>query len=317
MSLLGKFIYKLYYQPRGKRAIIRKFGGKQNYLAILEAESEMRSYALNKLELKSQFAHSGKYKISFLTGEKYIHQTLFCIYSFSKWLTPAEVQDIAIDFYDDGSLTPATLAILRTRFYSINVIDFDKVTSMLQRSLPEASFPHLNKKLKEQPLFKKLIFPHLENTGLSIFFDSDMIFFNRPTEFLDWLYMERDMDHAFSIQDVQRSYGYSDVQIMEVSSIPLKNNINSGMYAIFSERMHLPFIERIAYDFEKKYGSQYYIEQLITAIILERSGELFIAPKSEYIVLPTKEQITNKAGKLQHFVNESKELYFKEAWKLI
>jgi len=44
---------------------------------------------------------------------------------------------------------------------------------------------------------------------------------------------------------------------------------------------------------------------------------LYVASKSEYIVLPTEEQVDNQTGTLHHYVNESKEVYFKKAWKML
>jgi hypothetical protein len=87
------------------------------------------------------------------------------------------------------------------------------------------------------------------------------------------------------------------------------------MYALFSEQIDFAFIENLVKEFEIKLGPQYYLEQLITAIILEKSGKLFVAPSSDYIVLPNQEQVKNQLGTLHHYVNESKDLYFKLSWK--
>ena len=95
----------------------------------------------------------------------------------------------------------------------------------------------------------------------------------------------------------------------------IKLNINSGMYSLCSELIDFSFIERLVHEFDSRYGSQYYMEQLITAILLEKSGNLFAAPQDDYIVLPSREQIKFQTGTLHHYVNESKEFYFKESWR--
>jgi hypothetical protein len=316
MSLLGKLIYKLYFQPKGKKAVEKKFGGKQNYSGMLAAEQEMKRYALDDLVIKSNFNGKGPFKINFLTGDKFIHQTLFCTYSFFKFLSAEESRAFSVHYYSDGTLSDPMVETLKTRFPQIRVIGPEETKVAIEDHLPKSAFPNLNKKIAALPLFKKLIYPHLNNQGSSTFFDSDMLFIKRPEVFINWLYQKGAAnDHAFCIKDAQRSYGYSDAEILKVWPNPIKNDINSGMYSLFSENMDFRFIENLVGEFERHFGSQYYMEQLITAIILERSGDLFVAPPSEYIVLPTNEQIKDQVGILHHYVNESKEFYFKESWK--
>jgi hypothetical protein len=316
MSILGKLIYKLYFKPKSTRATITKFGGKDNYQLMLTSEAEMKEYAFNKLTIPGNFCKNGKYTINFLTGDKFIHQTLFCTYSFFKFLNVSESCNFQINYFSDGTLSLATKSTLNRRFPYINVIDFQATSELVEKYLPVSKFPYLRKKIDTAPLFKKLVFTHIARTGLTTFFDSDMLFLRRPEEFLAWLYSQSNDDtHAFCIQDVMRSYGYSDNQINTVWPVPIKFNINSGMYSIFSEKIDFEFIEALIKKFELNYGSQYYLEQLITAILLEGSPNLFVAPQSTYIVLPTKEQIISQIGTLHHYVNESKEFYFKESWK--
>ena len=182
--------------------------------------------------------------------------------------------------------------------------------------LPQIAFPFLNRNVERFPLFKKLIYPNLNNEGLSTFFDSDMLFLSRPTDFLNWLYqIDNNTDTAFCIQDVNRSYGYSEKEILNVWPQKIKNDINSGMYTIHSRNFDWVLIEDLVKKFETNYGPHYYLEQLLTAIILERSKTLIVAPKSEYIVFPSIDQIKKQTGTLQHYVNESKEYYFKESWR--
>ena len=316
MSFLGKIIYKFYYKGKSDRAYMQKFGGKANYLDMLQAEQEMRTYALHKLTIDSGFKPDGKFKLNFLTGDKFIHQTLFCTYSFFKFLTTEESSNFSVNYFSDGSLSGETMALLKSRFPAVRVIDTHQINDLRSTYLPKSIFPLLNKKVNTLPLFKKLIYPHLNNSGLAIFFDSDMLFMRRPVAFLNWLYQfGDDAKQAFCIQDINRSYGYTDEQILKVWPAPVKNDINSGLYAINSAQIDFKWIEAIANKFETQYGSQYYMEQLITAILLEKTGNLTVASKADYIVLPDIAQIENQTGVLHHYVNESKRLYFKQSWK--
>lgn len=316
MSILGKLVYKLYYHPRNKKAYINKFGGHQNYMRMLAAEREMRDYALNDLVIDAALNPEGKFKINFLTGDKFIHQTLFCTYSFFRFLDRDETANFSVNYYSDGTLSPELVSILGKRFPTIRIINSIETDKTLTDHLPQSKFPYLNKNVRRFPLFKKLIYPNLNSEGLLVFFDSDMLFLRRPSELLNWIYQsERNTDRAFCIQDVQRSYGYSDEEIAHVWPKAIEHNINSGLYALHSKNLDWSFFETLSQKFELSYGPHYYMEQLMTAIMLERSPDLFVAPKSDYIVFPSKEQVADQAGTLHHYVNESKEYYFKEGWR--
>ena len=244
MSFLGEFFYKIYYRPIGRRATIRKFGGKKNYHLIAKGEREMRNYVFSSLKVKQPFKGNQKFKINFLTGELFIHQTLFCVYSFFKFLSEEEKGEFLISFYDDGTLTEPTLQFLRSNFSFINIITNDVSLKEINAKLPSDQYPFIYNKLACYPQIKKLVCVHINNEGLNSFFDSDMLFMEKPTD----------------------------------------------------------------------YGSSYYLEQLLTAIILESSENLHIASKKDYLVFPTKDEVHNPTAVLHHYVDLSKEYYFKEAW---
>ena len=316
MSALGKLLYKYYFKPKGARSFLNKFGGEENYQQMIAAEKNMKKYALNNLVIDSGFSDAGQFKINFLTGDNFIHQTLFCTYSFFKFLTVEESNNFCVNYYSDGTLSNFNIEILKTKFPNIKVIDSNEMSKAMQENLPESRFPYLNKNVSKFPLFKKLVYPHIKTTGLSTFFDSDMLFYKRPKEFIDWLYSQSlSGSEAFCIQDVKRSYGYRDSQILKAYPNPIINNLNSGMYSLYSESIDFNFVEKLIKDLETRFGSNYLAEQLITAILLEKSLGVHIAPKSEYIVFPTKGQIESSSGTLHHYVDESKEGYFKYAWK--
>jgi hypothetical protein len=316
MSALGKLLYKLYYEPRNKRATIKKFGGRQKYREMLAAERQMKHFALHDLVIGTELSPAGKFKINFLTGDKFIHQTLFCTYSFLKFLSPAEAPDFSVTYFSDGTLSTDLTALLKKRFPQIKIVDSVESERALTRHLPESSFPYLNKNVRRFPLFKKLIYPNLGNEGLLTFFDSDMLFLRRPVELLDWLYgSENKPDRAFCIQDVQRSYGYTDQEIWSIWPHKIEHDINSGLYAFHSKNLDWSFFEELSEKFEISYGPHYYMEQLMTAMMLKKSPELYVASKSAYIVFPSERQVEQQTGTLHHYVNESKAYYFKAGWQ--
>jgi hypothetical protein len=145
-----------------------------------------------------------------------------------------------------------------------------------------------------------------------------MLFQKKPTELIEWLNKNTDMPtQAFGIFDVIRSYGYNDKAIETIYPPGVKHNINAGLYVLHSESIDFDLIENLIKSFRSKYGLSYYLEQLITAILLERSQELHLGNALDYIVMPSKDQVLNQSGELHHYVAESKEWYFKNAWRLI
>ncbi|MHB8206940.1 hypothetical protein [Mucilaginibacter sp.] len=316
MSIAGKILYEFYYQPKNQLEVVRKFGGKQNYEKMLAAEQEMKNHALELLTINGDFSPMGEFKINFLTGDRFIHQSLFCVYSFFKFLTPEESQQFSVNFYSDGTLSQGVISVLQTKFPQIRLVPFGETQQALREHLPVLSYPRLNKKTAAMPLFKKLIYPHLNQTGGAAFFDSDMLFLKKPIAFLKWVEQFKMQENAaFCILDVERSYGYQEEEILKIWPGGIQHNINSGMYGIDSRQIDFDFIEKLVCDFENNFGSQYYLEQMITAIILEKNGNLFVADSEEYIVLPGTEQIRSQTGTLHHYVNESKEFYFKDSWR--
>ena len=312
---MGEFFYKIYYRPIGRRATIRKFGGKKNYHLIAKGEREMRNYVFSSLKVKQPFKGNQKFKINFLTGELFIHQTLFCVYSFFKFLSEEEKGEFLISFYDDGTLTEPTLQFLRSNFSFINIITNDVSLKEINAKLPSDQYPFIYKKLACYPQIKKLVCVHINNEGLNSFFDSDMLFMEKPTEFISWLTQESSsVNNSFCIQDIQRNYGYNDDAIRKIWPGGISNNINAGMYAVNTSKIDFALIEYLIKNFETDYGSSYYLEQLLTAIILESSENLHIASKKDYLVFPTKDEVHNPTAVLHHYVDLSKEYYFKEAW---
>lgn len=316
MSLIGKLVYNVYYKPKDIRATKERFGGKRSYELMLQGEQKMRDFALNNLTINGNCCLKGPFKLNFLTGEKFIHQSLFCIHSFLKFLSVEESGNFSINLYDDGSLCPQTFTILQNKFPGVNLIPAKSSIEAIGQKLSSKRFPKIHEKLKTFPLIKKLVYIHINNAGLNTFLDSDMLFLKRPQAFLNWLLLNSKSNiNALCMPDIKRSYGYKEETIKEVWPAGVKNNINSGFYAIQSERINYEFIEELINKFEEKAGSNYYLEQLITALLLEQSENLYVLPPCDYIVFPTKEQINHQEGTLHHYVDVSKEGYFKESWK--
>ena len=317
MSFIGKLLYRCFYKPIGEHLTIKKYGGYKAYNKMLESEAEMKDFALNSLQINLQFNPDGKFKLNFLTGEKFLHQTLFCLASFSKFLSEEEAKNFSITFYDDGTLTNDFLLLIKNKISNVRIISYQDSIQNLRDKLPLETYPYIHKKVKDLFFFNKIFFIHsYDEPGLKIYLDSDMLFINRPSELLSWLnenYL--DPTASFTLEDVERSYGYSDEIISLLAKEIVTHKYNAGFYGIHSSKIDFDEIEQLIKTIETNYGPSYYMEQFITALILNRQKNLYILPNTEYIVFPNKEESELQIGKLHHYVNISKKEYFNLSWR--
>lgn len=320
MSLIQKIIDKLYREPRDFKIISEKYGGKENYMKILQGEAEMRKFAINNLEFPDLeiLNYKPSINLNLLTGEKFIHQALFCAYSFLKHLSKKELLNYRINIFDDGSLNENAICILKSKSKNFNVISKEESLSKVEKLLPHDKFPFIHKKLMIYPIIKKMIYTHINNKGINPILDSDMLFVKRPDYFINWLNnYQSENNETFFIQDCQRCYGYSDNLINKLAIGIVPEKINGGLYSFNSEKFSFDRLENYIHNLELAEGKFYYLEQALIAIISSEYKNQIIASSNDYIVFPTKEQILNQEGVLQHYVDISKEWYFKEAWRKI
>jgi hypothetical protein len=319
MSLAGRLLYRIYYKPRGKKDLIRRYGGQQSYDDMLKAEGEMRDYAFQQLVFPEVDRSTAPlHYLSFLTGEKFMHQTLFCIHSFLKHLDPSERRLFGFRCYDDGSTTASTKELIRKRFPAIELVAQEASLEKIARLLPEKKFPLLHQKLKSYPIIKKILFAHIDRVGIHPILDSDMLFFKRPDFFINWiLQSDQSKDEVFFIQDCERNYGYSDRLLERLAEGPLPERINGGWTAFDSSRINFSQIEFLISELEGAEGPNYFLEQALISLLASAYHHPVVAPADEYIVFPKPDQISKGAGVLQHYVDISKEGYFKKAWKTV
>jgi len=315
MSFLGKLFYKLYFAPIGKRKTIRNYGGKEKYKEMIESEREMKHYALNHLEISKFFTSEGKYKLNFLTGEKFIHQSLFCVYSFFKHISDAEAAEFSVSFFDDKTLSKETIELVRKKFNNIVIVPYSESKKAIAENFPLNTFPWINKKSKEYVYFNKIFFVQ-NRPGLKIFLDSDMLFIKKPHDFLLWLENNYgDINSTCVMEDIKQSYGYAESILTKVNGKKVDHKLNSGFYGIHTEAINFEKLENQIKELEENYGPSYFMEQFITSIFLNDQKNLTVFKRDQYIVWPSKDDVEREIGVLHHYVGTSKYDYFTKAWR--
>ncbi|KRT15836.1 hypothetical protein ASU31_12690 [Pedobacter ginsenosidimutans] len=306
--MFQKIINILYRNPKSLFKTWDHFGGRSEYNRMLNAEREMIK-ASRKLVIKKSLTDLTTLNVSFLTGTKYWHQTIYCAYSLQKNCS----HPIYFTFYDDGTLTERAIQDYKKQIPNSEFVSISQIEQQIQNILPIEKYPYLNHKRKVYKHIRKLVDIHSWNKGWQLVLDSDMLFWNEPTALISWL---KNPTKPFYILDVQNSYGFPKEAMESLVDKNIADRINVGIIGLDSHSIDFEKIEIWAKKLEDDFGNSYYLEQALSAMIINTETSS-IGSEGDYIVYPTEQQVDNQEGILHHYVDISKKWYFTKAWKYI
>ena len=305
--MIQSLINIFYRNPKSALNKYSRFGGYANYRRMLHGNAMMKKASVN---LPPVISYPEGLPIYFLTGEKYLYQTLFCIQSLQKVTT----EKFRFVLVDDGSFDAVIVQRIKDQLPGSEIFTSAVIEENLKKLLPEQSFTALHNKRKVYPHIKKLTDVHtLPGNNWKLVLDSDMLFWASPDRMIDWL---KQPDKPIYMLDCQNSYGYTK-ELMEIlcgKQIP--DLLNVGAIGLNSEKIDWAALNRWVVVLEEKQGTSYYLEQALTAMLIGETGTVAL-PAHDYIVNPDTGAITHKKGILHHYVDLSKEGYFKQAWKMV
>ncbi|MES2107461.1 MAG: glycosyl transferase [Bacteroidota bacterium] len=245
----------------------------------------------------------------FLTGKKFWPLTAFCAYSFLK----EAGKPVRPVFIDDGSIDRKLYEKIKKQFPGCIIRTAKEIEAALSEHLPKSQFPAIHQKRKNYPHIKKLTDVHAGSQGWKLVLDSDMLFFKPPRQLTDWL---EKPGRPFFLRDPYYAYHYSLPLLEEIAGDKLVSQLNVGAAGLRSEDIDWSAMEKWIVAMEAAEGSSYLLEQALTAMIVA-GKEVIVADPKEYVVLPGKEEIITPSATLHHYVAESKEWYYKQAWKKV
>jgi hypothetical protein len=305
--LLQQIINILYRYPKAKLARINNLGGYSEYKKMIRGQKAMELASFDLPPVKS---YPDGLPIYFLTGEKFLYQTLFCIQSLSKHTT----EKFKFILVDDGSLSERLLGIISKQLPGAEIITKSIIEKNLEKRLPENNFPVLRNKRREYPHIKKLTDIHtLDTIGWKLVLDSDMLFLDEPKAMISWL---KNPDRPLHMIDCTESYGYSHLLMKDLCGINVAEKVNVGAIGLNNETINWNDIENWVKTLEQKEGRSYYLEQALSAMLVA-GNKCTILPGNEYIVNPSDPMISNGIGILHHYVDLSKKGYYNEAWRKV
>ena len=118
------------------------------------------------------------------------------------------------------------------------------------------------------------------------------------------------------MQDVKRSYGYSDELMRSLARGDIPDAVNVGLCGLESSLIDWERLEHQCRAMIDREGAHYLQEQALTALLL--TGRSAIAlPRRDYIVLPSLSEGRNPTAVMHHYVAHSKRSYFQYGWQRV
>lgn len=297
----------LYRYPRSFISMSKKHKGMSNYIIMIYNQWLMKKMASKISPIASD---SKGFPIYFLTGRKYLYQTLFCIKSLDK-CSDTKFKFILVD---DGSFDEKLISHIKEKLIGAEVITTETINKNLEKKLPVAQFPLLHYKRKIYPHIKKLTDIHsISDNNWKLVLDSDMLFWKDPKEITNWL---NNPTCPIYMLDIQESYGYTTKLMKDICKKEIPKKLNVGIIGLNSASINWTDIENWIRSLEDNEGTTYFLEQALSAMLIGDQKSILLNNQN-YIVYPTLEHIKNKQGTLHHYVDLSKEGYFNFGWKYI
>lgn len=306
--MVQQLINRFYRVPKSKWKEIRRFGGYISYLKVLKGKKEMFNASKS---LPPIFSHQGGLNIYFLTGKKYLYQTLFCAFSLVK-VSPKETFQFIL--VDDGSFDDEFISQINSQMPNAKIITKTEIENNLGNRLPKLKYPYLNDKREIYPHIKKLTDIHtLDENPYKLVLDSDMLFWNEPVELINWL---KQPNGCIYMLDCVESYGFDTALMQSLCGHEIPRLMNVGAIGIQSSTINWDHLETWGKTLEEKEGPSYFLEQALSAMIVSNQDKAILS-KEEYIVNPEQGANNSNLNKLHHYVDLSKKYYFGSAWKTI
>ncbi len=244
----------------------------------------------------------------FLTGDRFVHQTIYCARSF-EWACGTHVR---IEIFGDGTLQPEHAALLRRSLPGAMVIDEADTVRRLDRLLPAVQFPTLRRMRDHHPLMRKLLDLHAGFPGPSLYLDSDMLFFHPPVILREWL---RRPHGALYMEQEGNALVGDPAHLGALFGATLAAGVNTGIVAVDDREFDWTELEQAASRLGRSEQDHIWAEQTLTALHLSRHGARPL-PQSEYRLCHSRADLRGEPPALRHYVHKSKALYAASEWLL-
>lgn len=303
---LGRLVYQCWHRPQAQWRQMIAAGGPVEVIRTACGRRQMEAAALALPSLSEAPART-PLQIYLLTGRRYWYQAAFCLWTFGRHTQ----RSLAPVIYDDGTLETWQQNALRKIAPRARFRTQQESMELLDRRLPLADFPILRDRWRHYPNIRKLIDPHLEGGEWKLVIDSDLLFFRRPSRVVDWLEHPKEPLHAV---DCETCYGYPIAAMEKLAGAPIRELVNVGLCGLNSSEMDWPKLERWSHTLVEQFGTHYYLEQAIVAMLVA-GRRCTVMPSEDYVTLPRQPEVDECRAVMHHYVAESKRWYFRQCWR--
>lgn len=212
--------------------------------------------------------------------------------------------------HDDGTLPEDGRGTLKEMFRNVRFISRFEADSAMTEVLQ--SLPRCLRYRMSHPLALKIFdMAHFANAERYLVMDSDVLFFRKPREIVDWARATERRDCWFN-EDASESTLVSDAEAQEKLGIHLWPKVNSGLCLINREAIDFQLCEEALANTSLLRGHVWRIEQTLFALCASRKGRGGLLPKSYEVSL------ARRAGRdivARHYVGAVRNRFFGEGLK--
>ncbi|SDI22665.1 hypothetical protein SAMN05192573_117117 [Mucilaginibacter gossypii] len=269
---------------------------------------------MKKAALKLPPLNLSKHKIlnvSFLTGAKYWHQTIFCAYTLAHFSDG----EIGIRLYSDGTLTDEQIGFINQVLPGIETISEQQVLQHLNLVLPQHTFPTLRHLRNWHPFFRRLIDIHT-SPSWAIHMDSDMIFFGKPNQIIEAyqrktaVYMKEQLASSYFVD--------SEDTLRDKYGINCIKSVNGGIVAYNNDKVDYADLEEKAKLLLQHYpqAGPAQVEQTLMSYMLHHQNAAALDEKSYSIFYDDKPDLS-RPDIVRHYIFKAKLPYLTSEWKKV
>ncbi len=269
---------------------------------VANDETRFRYYHKYKmLRSRQVYCKTSWFEIHMILCSRDFYNALWALktfYYFSS-LTPALI------IHNDGSLTKTQKNIIKEHFKGVAIIDRAESDRKLRKELKDYRHCHRFRLGISMPLSIKLFDPYFySNASHILLMDSDILFFQIPSEMLDLLTKKEN----FFISDYQDAYSYHQKALSIRFNLKLKRRLNTGLLFFSKQVYDFDLLERfLEYSDYHAHNKNSWMEQTCFALLYSKSGVISSRLSKNYQI--SFQKITERTA-CHHFVNNGSRLNF-------
>ncbi len=220
---------------------------------------------------------------------------------------------------DDGTLSKIDINILNHFIPFIKVVSSDTANIIVANKFNKNKYPSaLFLRNNSIYLKKKIDIPLICSKPRLLILDSDLLFYRKPKEIMDWIKKLKNGDGVIFMKDCRNSNIISEIESKVVMGRKLIPKLNSGIVGFPLKQWDPMFIEKFCkYIIENDIHlvRPHQMQTIWAAMfsILKPSERVYLSDK--YILSEAKQSITNID--CRHFVRYVRPLFYKDAINLI